>query len=123
MKSAILSVIVLLFSSATCDAQEPNRIIKPPQPRPLVGNRLGVGKQEWQNSRPQQQTIRPNNYYRPYVHPFYYPSVETRFHPLHGFYRVYRPPVINPYYNPPVITYPQPVYPAPFQGFYFQFGF
>ena len=120
MKSAILSVIVLLFSSVVCGAQEPNRVIRQPQPRPLVGNKLGVGKQEWQNPRPQQQPMGFNTYRRTYVHPFYYPSVETRFHPRHGFYRVYRPPVINPYYNPPVIIYPRAIYNS---GFYFQFRF
>jgi len=98
MKSAILSVIALLFVSVTCDAQEPNRLIRPTQSRPLMGNSRGVGKQEWQNSRPQ-QIVRPNTYFRPYVHPFYYPSVETRFHPRYGFYRAYRPPVIAPQYN------------------------
>jgi len=151
MKSAILSVIVLLFSSVTCDAEEPNRIIKPPttaRPRSPQVQRvvnpsttakppatarpqlpqgfgrpiqrpMGFGKQEWQ--KPQQQQVRPSHNYRrgsiiigrPYVHPFNYPSVETRYHPVYGFYRVY---------HPPVIMYPQPVYPS-FQGFYFQFRF
>jgi len=88
----------------------------------------GFGKQEWQKpqqQKPQQQQVRPSHNYRhgsiiigrPYVHPFNYPSVETRFHPIHGFYRVYHPPVVNPYYNPQ----PFPVYPAPFHGFFFQF--
>ena len=86
----------------------------------------GFGKQEWQKpQQPQQQQVRPSHNYRhgsiiigrPYVHPFNYPSVETRFHPIHGFYRVYHPPVVNPYYNPQ----PFPVYPAPFHGFFFQF--
>ena len=86
----------------------------------------GFGKQEWQKpQQPQQQQVRPSHNYRhgsiiigrPYVHPFNYPSVETRFHPIYGFYRVYHPPVVNPYYNPQ----PFPVYPAPFHGFFFQF--
>ena len=86
----------------------------------------GFGKQEWQKpQQPQQQQVRPSHNYRhgsiiigrPYVHPFNYPSVETRYHPIHGFYRVYHPPVVNPYYNPQ----PFPVYPAPFHGFFFQF--
>jgi hypothetical protein len=88
----------------------------------------GFGKQEWQKpqqQKPQQQQVRPSHNYRhgsiiigrPYVHPFNYPSVETRYHPIHGFYRVYHPPVVNPYYNPQ----PFPVYPAPFHGFFFQF--
>ena len=83
---------------------------------------MGFGKQEWQKPQPQQQQIRPSHSYRhgsiiigrPYIHPFYYPSVETRYHPIHGFYRVY---------HSPVIIQPQPIYPAPFQGFYFQFRF
>ena len=89
----------------------------------------GFGKQEWQKPQQQQQQVRPSHNYRhgsiiigrPYVHPFNYPSVETRFHPIHGFYRVYHPPV----YGPPVIVQPQPmpVYPAPFHGFFFQFRF
>ena len=85
----------------------------------------GFGKQEWQKPQQQQQQVRPSHNYRhgsiiigrPYVHPFNYPSVETRFHPIHGFYRVYHPPV----YGPPVIVQPQPIYPAPFHGFFFQF--
>ena len=85
----------------------------------------GFGKQEWQKpQQQQQQQVRPSHNYRrgsiiigrPYVHPFNYPSVETRFHPIHGFYRVYHPPVINPYYGPPVIIQPQP-------SFFFQFRF
>ncbi len=94
----------------------------------------GFGKQEWQKpqqQKPQQQQVRPSHNYRhgsiiigrPYAHPFNYPSVETRFHPIHGFYRIYHPPVINPYYGPPVIVQPQPapIYPGPFHSFFFQF--
>ena len=83
---------------------------------------MGFGKQEWQQ--PQQQQVRPSHNYRhgsiiigrPYIHQFYYPSVETRYHPIHGFYRVYHPPVI-------MQPQPVPVYPMPFSGFYFQFRF
>ena len=84
---------------------------------------MGFGKQEWQKpQQPQQQQVRPSHNYRhgsiiigrPYVHPFNYPSVETRYHPIHGFYRVYHPPVI-------IQPQPFPVYPAPFHGFFFQF--
>ena len=76
----------------------------------------GFGKQEWQKPQQrQQQQVRPSHNYRhgsiiigrPYVHPFNYPSVETRYHPIHGFYRVYHPPVI--------------IQPQPFHGFFFQF--
>tara|TARA_Y100000004_G_scaffold195736_1_gene263640 strand:+ start:1216 stop:1650 length:435 start_codon:yes stop_codon:yes gene_type:complete len=113
----------------------PRKVIKPPATvRPQlpqgfgrpIQKPAGFGKQEWQKpQQPQQQQVRPSHNYRhgsiiigrPYVHPFNYPSVETRFHPIHGFYRVYHPPVVNPYYNPQ----PFPVYPAPFHGFFFQF--
>ena len=83
----------------------------------------GFGKKEWQKpQQPQQQQVRPSHNYRhgsiiigrPYVHPFNYPSVETRYHPIHGFYRVYHPPVI-------IQPQPMPVYPAPFHSFFFQF--
>ena len=104
---------------ATARPQLPQGFGRPIQ-RPM-----GFGKQEWQKPQQQQQQVRPSHNYRhgsiiigrPYVHPFNYPSVETRYHPIHGFYRVYHPPVVNPYYNPQ----PFPVYPAPFHGFFFQF--
>ena len=85
----------------------------------------GFGKQEWQKpQQSQQQQVRPSHNYRhgsiiigrPYVHPFNYPSVETRYHPIHGFYRVYHPPVI-------IQPQPFPVYPAPFHQFFFHFRF
>ena len=101
----------------------PPAAVKPQLPQGFgrpIQRPAGFGKQEWQ--KPQQQQVRPSHNYRyrsiiigrPYVHPFNYPSVETRYHPIHGFYRVY---------HPPVIIQPQPIYPAPFQGFYFQFRF
>ena len=101
----------------------PQTAVKPQLPQGFgrpIQRPAGFGKQEWQ--KPQQQQVRPSHNYRyrsiiigrPYVHPFNYPSVETRYHPIHGFYRVY---------HPPVIIQPQPIYPAPFQGFYFQFRF
>ena len=84
----------------------------------------GFGKQEWQKPQQQQQQVRPSHNYRygsiiigrPYVHPFNYPSVETRYHPIYGFYRVYHPPVI-------IQPQPVPVYPAPFSGLFFHFRF
>jgi hypothetical protein len=110
----------------------PPTTVKPQLPQGFgrpIQRPAGFGKQEWQKPQQQQQQVRPSHNYRhgsiiigrPYVHPFNYPSVETRFHPIHGFYRVYHPPV----YGPPVIIQPQPVpvYPAPFQGFFFQFRF
>ena len=103
----------------------PPTTVKPQLPQGFgrpIQRPAGFGKQEWQKPQQQQQQVRPSHNYRhgsiiigrPYVHPFNYPSVETRYHPIHGFYRVY---------HPPVIIQPQPIYPAPFQGFYFQFRF
>ena len=133
-------------TTARPQSTQERRIVKPPvnvKPPATVRPQLpqgfgrpiqrpmGFGKQEWQQPQTQQQQVRPSHNYRhgsiiigrPYVHPFNYPSVETRFHPIHGFYRVYHPPVVNPYYNPPVIIQPQPmpVYPGPFHSFFFQF--
>ena len=105
----------------------PPTAVKPQLPQGFgrpIQRPAGFGKQEWQKPQQQQQQVRPSHIYRrgsiifgrPYVHPFNYPSVETRFHPIHGFYRVYHPPVI-------VQPQPVPVYPMPFNGFYFQFRF
>jgi hypothetical protein len=107
----------------------PPTTVKPQLPQGFgrpIQRPAGFGKQEWQKPQQQQQQVRPSHNYRhgsiiigrPYVHPFNYPSVETRFHPIHGFYRVYHPPVINPYYGPPVIVQPQP-----FNGLFFHFRF
>ena len=101
----------------------PPTAVKPQLPQGFgrpIQRPMGFGKQEWQ--KPQQQQVRPSHNYRhgsiiigrPYVHPFNYPSVETRYHPIYGFYRVYHPPVI-------VQPQPMPVYPAPFHSFFFQF--
>ena len=109
----------------------PPTAVKPQLPQGFgrpIQRPAGFGKQEWQKPQQQQQQVRPSHNYRhgsiiigrPYVHPFNYPSVETRFHPIYGFYRTYHPPVINPYYGPPVIIQPQPM---PFQGFFFNFRF
>ena len=103
---------------ATARPQLPQGFGRPIQ-RPM-----GFGKQEWQKPQQQQQQVRPSHNYRhgsiiigrPYVHPFNYPSVETRYHPIHGFYRVYHPPVI-------IQPQPFPVYPAPFHQFFFHFRF
>ena len=111
----------------------PPTTVKPQLPQGFgrpVQRPPGFGKQQWQKPQQQQpqqqQQVRPSQNYRhgsviigrPYVHPFNYPSVETRYHPIYGFYRVYHPPVINPYYNPPVIVHPQP-----FSGLFFHFRF
>jgi len=120
------TLLCLFFTVSTVSAQEPAKLIKPPTTSRPLTNRPGIGKQEWQRPEARQPQVQPRpfrSYTRPYVHPFHYPSVETRFHPRYGFYRTYRPPVFSPYYGPPVIIQPQPVYPAPFQGFFFQFRF
>ena len=155
MRFILTSLLCLLFTPLSVNADEPERkIIKPPttarpqssQQRRVVTppttarpptavkpqlpqgfgrpiqRPMGFGKQEWQ--KPQQQQVRPSHSYRrgsiiigrPYVHPFNYPSVETRYHPVYGFYRIYHPPVI-------IQPQPVPVYPMPFNGFYFQFRF
>ena len=128
-------------TTARPQSSQERRVVTPPNTaRPQlpqgfgrpIQRPMGFGKQEWQKpqqQKPQQQQVRPSHNYRhgsiiigrPYVHPFNYPSVETRFHPIHGFYRVYHPPV----YGPPVIVQPQPVpvYPGPFHSFFFQFRF
>ena len=101
----------------------PPTAVKPQLPQGFgrpIQRPAGFGKQEWQ--KPQQQQVRPSHNYRyrsiiigrPYVHPFNYPSVETRYHPIYGFYRIYHPPVI-------IQPQPMPVYPAPFHSFFFQF--
>ena len=119
-------------------SQERRVVAPPPTVKPQLPQGFGrpvqrppgFGKQQWQKPQQQQpqqqQQVRPSHNYRhgsviigrPYVHPFNYPSVETRYHPIYGFYRVYHPPVINPYYNPPVIVHPQP-----FSGLFFHFRF
>ena len=103
----------------------PPAAVKPQLPQGFgrpIQRPAGFGKQEWQKPQQQQQQVRPSHNYRhgsiiigrPYVHPFNYPSVETRYHPIHGFYRIYHPPVI-------IQPQPMPVYPAPFHSFFFQF--
>ncbi len=124
-----LLFICLSAEAQPCDAQsqvEQRKVVKPPAvksvprdfTRPQVKKPTGFGKQEWQ--RPQQQQVRPSHNYRhgsiiigrPYVHPYQY--------------RIYRSPAIQHYYyGPPVIVQPRPlpVYPMPFNGFFFQFRF
>jgi hypothetical protein len=123
-------------TTARPQSTQQRRVVKPPTTvRPQlpqgfgrpIQRPMGFGKQEWQKpqqQKPQQQQVRPSHNYRhgsiiigrPYVHPFNYPSVETRYHPVYGFYRIYHPPVI-------IQPQPVPVYPMPFSGFYFQFRF
>lgn len=123
----LATLLCLFFAPLSVDAEQPQRkVIKPPVvksvprdfTRPQVRKPAGFGKQEWQ--RPQQQPqVKPSQNYRhgsiiigrPYVNPYYY--------------RMYRPPVIHHYYGPPVIIQPQPmpIYPMPFQGFFFNFRF
>ena len=118
-------------TTARPQSSQQRRVVSPPTTvRPQlpqgfgrpIQKPAGFGKQEWQ--KPQQQQVRPSHNYRhgsiiigrPYVHPFNYPSVETRYHPIYGFYRVYHPPVI-------IQPQPFPVYPAPFHQFFFHFRF
>ena len=83
----------------------PPAAVKPQLPQGFgrpIQRPAGFGKQEWQKPQQQQQQVKPSHNYRhgsiiigrPYVHPFNYPSVETRYHPIYGFYRVYHPPDI-----------------------------
>ena len=121
-------------TTARPQSSQERRVVTPPNTaRPQlpqgfgrpIQRPMGFGKQEWQKpqqQKPQQQQVRPSHNYRhgsiiigrPYVHPFNYPSVETRYHPVYGFYRMYHPPVI-------IQPQPVPVYPAPFHSFFFQF--
>ena len=121
-------------TTARPQSSQERRVVTPPNTaRPQlpqgfgrpIQRPMGFGKQEWQKpqqQKPQQQQVRPSHNYRhgsiiigrPYVHPFNYPSVETRYHPVYGFYRIYHPPVI-------IQPQPVPVYPAPFHSFFFQF--
>ena len=125
-----LILICLFLSPAFTAAQEVQRkVIKPPTN--LAGEKSipklpqgfgrpvqrppGFGKQQWQKpqTQPQQPKVEAKhsfgwyNYYRP-VNPHF------------RYYRVpsYYPPVII---QPPVVIQPQPIYPAPFHGFFFQF--
>ena len=104
--------------------QTPNAVKPVPNAKPLpkgfgipIQRPQGFGKQEWQKPQPKPQPQRPKveirhsfgfyNYYRP-VNPHF------------RYYRVpnYYPPVII---QPPIIVQPQPIYPAPFHGFFFNF--
>ena len=118
-------LLCLLFVPLSANADEPQRkVIKPPQAirsqprdftRPPTARPTIPGKQQWQKpqTQPQQPRVETRhsfgfyNYYRP-VNPHF------------RYYRVpsYYPPVII---QPPVVIQPQPIYPAPFHGFFFQF--
>lgn len=118
-------LLCLLFVPLSANADEPQRkVIKPPQvirnqprdfTRPPTARPTIPGKQQWQKpqTQPQQPRVETRhsfgfyNYYRP-VNPHF------------RYYRVpsYYPPVII---QPPVVIQPQPIYPAPFHGFFFQF--
>tara|TARA_A100001201_G_scaffold143054_1_gene143166 strand:- start:745 stop:1125 length:381 start_codon:yes stop_codon:yes gene_type:complete len=119
------ALLCLFFVPLSASADEPQRkVIKPPQvirnqprdfTRPPAARPTIPGKQQWQKPQPQPQQPRVEtkhsfgfyNYYRP-VNPHF------------RYYRVpsYYPPVII---QPPVVIQPQPIYPAPFHGFFFQF--
>ena len=118
-------LLCLLFVPLSASADEPQRkVIKPPQvirnqprdfTRPPTARPTIPGKQQWQKpqTQPQQPRVETRhsfgfyNYYRPVNPHFRYYRVPT-----------YYPPVII---QPPVVIQPQPIYPAPFHGFFFQF--
>jgi hypothetical protein len=119
------ALLCLLLTPLSANADQPERkVIKPPQvvrsqprefTRPPAARPTIPGKQQWQKpqTQPQQPKVEAKhsfgwyNYYRP-VNPHF------------RYYRVpsYYPPVII---QPPVVIQPQPIYPAPFHGFFFQF--
>lgn len=121
----LLFLLCFSFVPMSANAEQPERkVIKPPQvvrsqprdfTRPPTARPTIPGKQQWQKpqTQPQQPRVEPKhsfgfyNYYRP-VNPHF------------RYYRVpsYYPPVII---QPPVVIQPQPIYPAPFHGFFFQF--
>ena len=121
----LLVLLCFSFVPMSANAEQPERkVIKPPQvvrsqprdfTRPPTARPTIPGKQQWQKpqTQPQQPRVEPKhsfgfyNYYRP-VNPHF------------RYYRVpsYYPPVII---QPPVVIQPQPIYPAPFHGFFFQF--
>ncbi len=121
----LLVLLCFSFVPMSANAEQPQRkVIKPPQvvrsqprdfTRPPTARPTIPGKQQWQKpqTQPQQPRVEPKhsfgfyNYYRP-VNPHF------------RYYRVpsYYPPVII---QPPVVIQPQPIYPAPFHGFFFQF--
>ena len=117
------ALLCVLFTPLSVNADQPERkVIKPPQvvrsqprefTRPPAARPTIPGKQQWQKPQTQQPKVEAKhsfgwyNYYRP-VNPHF------------RYYRVpsYYPPVII---QPPVVIQPQPIYPAPFHGFFFQF--
>ena len=121
----LLVLLCFSFVPMSANAEQPERkVIKPPQvvrsqprnfTRPPTARPTIPGKQQWQKpqTQPQQPRVESKhsfgfyNYYRP-VNPHF------------RYYRVpsYYPPVII---QPPVVIQPQPIYPAPFHGFFFQF--
>ena len=121
----LLVLLCFSFVPMSANAEQPERkVIKPPQvvrsqprdfTRPPTARPTIPGKQQWQKpqTQPQQPRVESKhsfgfyNYYRP-VNPHF------------RYYRVpsYYPPVII---QPPVVIQPQPIYPAPFHGFFFRF--
>ena len=121
----LLVLLCFSFVPMSANAEQPERkVIKPPQvvrsqprdfTRPPTARPTIPGKQQWQKhqTQPQQPRVESKhsfgfyNYYRP-VNPHF------------RYYRVpsYYPPVII---QPTVVIQPQPIYPAPFHGFFFQF--
>jgi hypothetical protein len=79
----------------------------------------GFGKQDWQKPQPKPEVQQPKIQQR---HSFGFYNYYRPVNPHFRYYRVpsYYPPVII---QPPVVIQPQPIYPAPFHGFFFQFRF
>ena len=119
----LASILCLLFIPLSAEAQQPERkVIKPPVvksvprdfTRPPVTRPQIPGKQQWQRPQTQPQQPRIETKHSFGFYDYYY-------RPVNPYFRYYRVPS----YYPPVIIQPQPVpvYPAPFQGFFFHFRF
>jgi hypothetical protein len=101
--------------------QPPNAAKPVPDAKPLpkgfgvpIQRPQGFGKQEWQKPQPKPQPQRPKVETR---HSFGFYNYYNYYRPVNPHFRYYRVPS----YYPPVIIQPQPIYPAPFHGFFFQF--
>ena len=118
------ALLCLLFVPLSASADEPQRkVIKPPQvirsqprdfTRPPVARPTIPGKQQWQKPQPQPQQPRVETKHSFGFYNYYRPNPHFRYYRVPSYY----PPVII---QPPIVIQPQPIYPAPFHGFFFQF--
>ena len=120
------ALLCLLFVPLSANADEPQRkVIKPPQvirnqprdfTRPPTARPTIPGKQQWQQpqTQPQQPRVETKHSFGFYNYNYYRPNPHFRYYRVPSYY----PPVII---QPPVVIQPQPIYPAPFHGFFFQF--